>query len=132
MKMAHVTIDELSETFTDNVAPGTLEEVVFIDSLPLYGGVGSTLTIQFDQPFSYNGTDNLLIDIVYPNGMVEAGVYNWEAGPARNLYCLFPPGGSPDPAGELSDMVPYMILECDMGLETCTFGHIKIILGEAD
>ncbi|MFO7625664.1 MAG: hypothetical protein R6V62_00230 [Candidatus Fermentibacteraceae bacterium] len=72
MKMAHVTIDELSETFTDNVAPGTPEEVVFIDSLPLYGGAGSTLTIQFDQPFSCNGTDNLLIDIVYPNGMVEA------------------------------------------------------------
>jgi len=132
MKMAHVTIDELSETFADNFTPGTLQTVVFIDSLPLYGGAGSTMTIQFDQPFLYNGTDNLLIDIHYPDGMVEAGVYNWEAGPARNLHCLFPPGGSPDPTGELSNMVPYMILECEMGLEACTFGGIKIILGGAD
>jgi len=132
MKMAHVAIDELSETFADNCAPGTLQEVVFIDSLPLFGGAGSTLTIQFDQPFFYNGTDNLLIDIHYPDGMVEAGVYNWEAGPARSLISLFPPGGSPDPSGELSDMVPYMILDCEMALEGCTFGRIKVILGEAD
>jgi len=64
--------------------------------------------------------------------MVEAGVYNWEAGPARNLCSLFPPGGSPDPSGELSDMVPYMILDCEMALEGCTFGRIKVILGGAD
>jgi hypothetical protein len=132
MKMAHVSIDELSETFADNFTPGTLEEVAFIDSLPLYGGAGSQLTIQFDQPFYYNGTDNLLIDIHYPDGMVEAGVYNWTAGPARNVCSIFPPGGSPDPSGDLSNMVPYMILECEMALGACTFGHIKIILGGAD
>jgi len=132
MKMAHVTIDELSETFADNVAPGALQEVVFIDSLRLYGEVGSTLTIQFDQPFYYNGTDNLLIDIHYPDGMVEASAYNWEAGPARSVYCLFPPSGSANPTGELSSKLPYMILECEFGLEAGTFGSIKIILGGAD
>jgi len=129
IKMAHVTIDELSSTFTDNYEPGSLQEVVFIDSLPLSGDFGSTLTIEFNEPFWYNGTDNLLIDIYYPLGTVEAAVYNWEAGPSRCLLNMFLPSGSPSAEGELYSKLPYMVLEGEMSLAGMTFGGIKVILG---
>lgn len=132
IKMAHVTIDELSETFTYNYEPGSLQEVVFIDSLPLYGEPGSTLTIEFDEPFWYNGTDNLLIDIYYPQGMVEAAVYNWEAGLSRCLVDMFPPSGSSSAEGELCSKLPYMVFEGEMSLAGITFGGIKIVLGGTD
>lgn len=129
IKMAHVSIDELSETFSNNYEPGSLQEVVFIDSLPLYGAPGSTLTIEFDEPFYYNGTDNLLIDIYYPLGMVEAAVYNWEAGPSRCVMDMFTPYGSAGSTGELVSKLPYMILEGELELAGLTFGRIKLILG---
>jgi len=124
-----VTIDELSQTFSDNCDPDALQEVVFIDSLPLYGLPESSLTIEFDQPFHYNGTDNLLIDIYYPHGMVEAAVYNWEAGPARSVVCMFSPYGSAGPTGELTTRVPCMILGGELELAGITFGGIKLMLG---
>lgn len=130
MKMAHVAIDQLSETFADNYEPGSLQEVVFIDSLPLAGASGSTLTITFDQPFWYNGVDNLLIDICYPDGWACAGVHNWEAGPARSLVDLFPYSGSAGATGELFTKVPYMILEGELELMGMTFGGIKVELGQ--
>ncbi len=129
MKMAHVTIDQLSETFADNYAPGALQEVVFIDSLPLGGASGSSLTIEFDQPFWYNGSDNLLIDIYYPQGWSCAAVHNWEAGPARSLVDLFPYYGSPGSTGDLYNLVPYMVLEGELELMGMTFGGIKVELG---
>ena len=130
MKMAHVTIDQLSETFADNYEPGSLQEVVFIDSLPLAGASGSTLTINFDQPFWYNGVDNLLIDIYYPDGWACAAVHNWEAGPARSLVNMFLQSGSPGTTGELCSKVPYMILEGELELMGMTFAGIKVELGQ--
>lgn len=124
MKMAHVTIDELSQTFADNYVPGSLEEVVHIDSLSLIAPP-SMLTIEFDQPFQYNGTDNLLIDIWYTEGYSEAAVYNWEAGPARCVYDLFLSQGSAGPTGVLSSELPYMILRGRWGLNHIPSGGLR-------
>ena len=133
MKMCHVTIDELSSTFTDNYIEGSLIEVVCIDSLSLNAGCGEPLEIVFDQPFHYNGEDNLLIDIYYDQGFCESSVFNWEASPARSVCTfIFPPGSTPSQTGTLSSMMPYMIIEGEMELAGMTFAGIKVVLGSAE
>lgn len=132
VSMAHVDADVLTDTFTQNYQPGALMEVYHTDSLPLSGGIGDELVIELDTPFSYNGQDNLLIDIYYPEGNCYTQVYNWEAGTDRSLVDMFLPGGSGSNSGYLGDWVPYMILETPLSLQQSTFGAVKAVLGGMD
>jgi len=129
LSMANVENDQLTETFAENYAQGTLVEVYYTDSLFLENGYGTELVLELDAPFFYNGQDNLLIDIYYPSGQCYSLVYNWEAGTARSLSYLFPPGGSPSTTGYLFEWVPYMVFEGTQSLEQNTFGAVKVILG---
>ena len=129
ISMAHVTISELSETFADNYEPGSLVEVCFLDTLNLTGVLGDEISIQFDTPFYYNGTDNLLIDIDYSDGSTSSYVYNWFAGQNRCLADYYSPGGSSGATGNLYQSIPYMIFEPPDDLNRDTFGGIKVILG---
>ncbi len=132
IRMANVESDQLTNTFSENYAPGTLVEVYYTDSLYLEGGVGTELTLELDTPFFYNGQDNLLVDISYPDGECWTRVYNWEAGTARCLRYLFMPGGSGSSTGYLFEWVPYMVFEGTANLDQSTFGAIKLILGGID
>ena len=59
----------LSETFSENYPPGALVEVFYRDSLNITDGGGATeLVVELDTSFFYNGVDNLLIDLYYPDG----------------------------------------------------------------
>lgn len=129
MSMAHVDIQQLSEVFEENYEPGTLQQVFFTDSLYLCNGYENELTIELDNPFYYNGVDNLLIDIYYPDGYCYSQVYNWEAGPSRALCRYSLPSGGGGPTGDLFGHLPYMIIEGELELAGMTFGGIKAILG---
>lgn len=132
LSMAHVENDQLTDTFSENYQAGSLLEVFHIDSLYLENGYGNELVLELDTPFQYNGQDNLLIDIYYPEGNVYSRVYNWEAGTDRSLVDMFLPGGSGGNSGYLGDWVPYMILETPLSLQQSTFGGVKVILGGTD
>ncbi len=129
LSLANVENDQLTETFAENYAQGTLVEVYHTDSLHLENGYGNELVLELDIPFFYNGQDNLLIDIYYPDGDCWSRVYNWEAGTARCLTSLFLPGGSPSSTGYLFEWIPYMVFEGTQSLEQNTFGAVKVILG---
>lgn len=129
LSMAHVEIDQLSSVFAENYEPGTLQQVFFCDSLFLCNGYGNQLTIELDNPFYYNGTDNLLIDIYYPTGYCYSQVYNWEAGMNRALLDFIFGSGSGGPTGELFEYLPFMVIEEYEDLSQNTFGGIKVILG---
>ena len=127
--MALVECDQLTNTFSENYAPGSLVEVYYNDSLYLENGYGNELILELDTPFFYNGQDNLLIDIYYPDGECWSRVYNWEAGTARCLRYSFMPGGSGSSTGYLFEWVPYMVLEGMEALDQSTFGAVKVIQG---
>jgi hypothetical protein len=130
LSMAAVEIDVLSETFSENYLPGSLVEVFYSDSLFLTDGTAATeLVLELDTPFFYNGTNNLLIDIYYPDGSCWCGNYGWQAGTARCVYDKFYPGTGAGPTGLLSDWIPYMVLEGTQSLEQTTFAAVKIIIG---
>ena len=129
LSLAHVENDQLTEIFSANYQPGSLVEVCHIDSLYLENGYGNELVLELDTPFQYNGQDNLLVDIYYPEGNCYSNVYNWEAGSNRSLVDLFMPGGSGSNSGYLGNWLPYMVLGGTQSLDQCTFGAIKIELG---
>ena len=129
LSMAHVESDQLTETFTANYQSGSLMEVYHTDSLSVSGESGDELFLELHTPFQYNGQDNLLIDIFYPEGNCYSIVFNWVAGPARSLSDTFLPGGSAGSIGDLLDWVPYMVFEGIESLEQNTFGAIKVEFG---
>lgn len=129
LSMAHVESDQLTETFTANYQPGSLVEVYHTDSLDLSGENGEEIFLDLDTPFQYNGQDNLLIDINYPEGYCWTAVYIWEAGPARCLSDMFLPGGSAGSTGDLFGWVTYIVFEGTVSLDQCTFGAVKIEFG---
>ncbi len=129
LSMTHVESEQLTETFTANYQPGSLVEVYHTDSLDLSGVNGEGILLELDTPFQYNGQDNLLIDINYPDGYCWTAVYNWEAGPARCLRDVFLPSGSAGSTGDLSDWIPYMVFEGTQSLDQCTFGAVKVEFG---
>ncbi len=129
LSMAHVESDQLTETFTANYQPASLVEVYYTDSLDLSGENGDEICLELITPFQYNGQDNLLIDINYPDGNCWTAAYMWEAGSARCLTAMFLPGGSAGSTGDLVNWVPYMVLEGTQSLYQSTFGAIKIEFG---
>ena len=68
LSLAPTESQSLSTVFSENYEPGTLIEVFQIDSLDLAMSVGGSLIIEFDTPYFYDGQDNLLLDIYYPDG----------------------------------------------------------------
>jgi len=129
LSMATVENDYLVETFSENYMPGSLVEVYYSDSLVLSEGPAAKLVLELDTPFFYNGEDNLLIDIYYPQGSCWCSNYGWQAGTARCVYDFFYPGGSGNPTGQTSDWLPYMVLEGTQSLEQSTFAAIKVMIG---
>jgi len=131
LSMVSVENDFLVETFSENYMPGSLVEVYYSDSLLLTQGSASAkeLVLELDTPFFYNGVDNLLIDIYYPDGSCWCGNYGWQAGTARGVYNQFLPGTGGGPTGYLSDWIPYMVLEGTQSLEQSTFAAVKVIIG---
>ncbi len=132
ISMTHVESDMLTETFTANYQPGSLAQVYFADSLSLIAENEDELFIELDNPFQYNGEDNLLIDFYFPDGGSYSAVESWVAGYNRSLFDIFLPNGTPELTGDLDIFLPHMILEGIESLDQNTFAAIKIELGGWD
>jgi len=127
--MAAVESDYLVETFSENHLPGPLVEVHYSDSLVVLEGHATEHVLELDTPFSYNGVDNLLIDICYSDSTAWCGNYGWQDGTARCVYDLFYSGGSGNPTGQSSGWIPYMVLQGMSDLRPSTAGASKAIPG---
>jgi hypothetical protein len=115
--------DYLGSNFLDNYIPGTRSLVFQADTLTLDGSEGEWISIELTEPFQYDGSQNLLIEVLHSPG--EGGIYSWswEAGPGRSLSAW----SVTSPNGSLQGEVPMMILSEPAGLEPATFGSIKRI-----
>jgi hypothetical protein len=69
LKFAHTTVSQLSLTFTDNYTSGSPVTVVNDGTFTIPEGVPADtyIWIPFPGTFTYNGSDNLLIDLYMSN-----------------------------------------------------------------
>jgi hypothetical protein len=74
--LAHTSATSLSTVFVDNYGGNTPEQVAYLSELNLDGSSAGWKPILFDTMFSYNGTDNLLIEIQWNggDGTVHSGI----------------------------------------------------------
>ncbi len=80
----HTSLAELTNTYAANYDGNLPDTVMAVDTLDLAWTIGQWGSLVFDQPFDYNGTENLVLEFRY-NGDDHRAVY------ARGFY---PPGGN--------------------------------------
>ena len=123
--LGHTDLAELGEEFEANYIAGT--KTLVYDHSPEQlnaGAPGEWLTIQLDQSFWYNGTDNLVIEIDWPSGDNAIYVWGWIDNVNRSLA-----GTYENATGNLSWESLLMRLNGTLSLEPVTFGAIKATLG---
>jgi len=117
--------DQLSNSSYDgNYIAGTKTLVYSTDPL-FVNQADEWAEIILDEPYWYNGTDNLIIEIQWDNATHDNSYYNheWLAGDNR---CIFTQSST----DILSyNMLPHMILAGSLSLENSTFAGIKVELG---
>ncbi len=64
MKLCHTSLDELTDYYEDNYGGNTPEVVSEEDPLVLTTTADEWFDIPGFQPFSYDGVDNLLIEVL--------------------------------------------------------------------
>ena len=125
MLLGYTDLSELTERFNENWSSSPVE--VFSDpELELLGVVGGEwLLFELLEPFQYDGSSNLLLDLSW-NGPVDP-VYrriytmSWEDDVNSALVAI-----SPDTAiGYTTTMVPNLLFVTTMDLEASTFAGIK-------
>ena len=118
----------LGTDFAANYIPGTKVLVYQADSLILEVEPGEWVTLPLQVPFDYNGTANLLVEILHEPGSGYEGFYawNWDSGADRSVMAY---SSNPDLPGSVQSSVPCMAFEPPASLQTLTFGAIKSILG---
>ncbi len=71
----HTTVEELDSAFADNYAGNTPQAAMTRDTLALSWTNGEWQGLEFDSPFSYNGSDNLVLESRW-QGDDGGSVYN--------------------------------------------------------
>jgi hypothetical protein len=115
--------DELGTTFEDNYIPGTKTLVFSSSPFTISADPEEWAEVTLDTPFWYNGSDNLIIEVTWPNGSGSFYVYKWSSGSDRSLESGY--GGT---TGTLSQDVSHLQLIGDVGLEPSTFAEVKASL----
>jgi len=114
--------DQLSTNYMDNYIDGTRTQVLAAD--PYVNGAASPnqwFEVQLDTPYWYNGQDNLIIEVEWSSGAGSLYTWQWNGGTDR---CLIGPYGAS--TGDYTDaIVPHLILDGTLSLESGTFGAIK-------
>ena len=124
LHLGYRTSDQLGDDFESNYNPGSRTLVYSDDSLYVTPGSGNWTTLTLSTPFHYNGSDNLVIEVEWDNGVEDNSYYcgQWEAGSNR---CLKSEDGGP---ALLYEWVTHMIITGTLGLDTGTFGEVKTVL----
>ncbi|MCK5840993.1 MAG: hypothetical protein KAH31_02405 [Candidatus Sabulitectum sp.] len=112
-------------SFDGNYISGT-KTLVYSSDLLIVDMDDEWAEIVLDDPYWYNGTGNLIIEIEWANETHDNSYYNheWYAGDNR---CVFSQG-SPDIVAY--GFLPHMILAGTLALENSTFASIKVELGQ--
>ncbi len=123
--LGHTDRIELEEEFEGNYIGGTKTLVYDHSDLWLYAGApGEWFTIQLDESFWYNGSDNLIIEFDWPGGENAIYVWGWISDVNRSLY-----GEYGNPVGTQTWESLLVRLNGSLSLEPTTFGAIKSTLG---
>ncbi len=78
VKMCHTSVTSLSSTFDDNYGGRTPVWVFHQDSGFVRGGEPDVWdTVALSTPFDYNGTDNLLVEVVWQGTASGLSAYSW-------------------------------------------------------
>lgn len=124
--MGYCPNDVLGTNFLDNYIEGTRTEVHYSNSITVAEGTEEWFYIDLDTPFWYDGTQNLILEVVWDSGSgsVHNYFFNTEGMPMRLK------SAEPDAeTGFLSSLrCQFMLLGTEQ-LENGTFASIKVLLG---
>lgn len=116
--------DTLSAVYEDNYIPGTKTIVLDATGYTVEAPAGDEwFYVTLDQPYWYNGEDNLILEFEWPGGSGSLYVYHWFTGQNRAVN-----GGYGSSSGYLEGNIPNMLLSGSLSFEQTTFGRIKTIL----
>ncbi len=115
--------DELEATFDSNWIPGTRTLVFAADTLDLSGDANDWAPVILDNPYWYNGEQNLLIDLQWTSANTAYSFYTWrwDTGAVRSVKAI----SLAAPTGVLSTQMSELLLSGDLAFSQCTFGEIK-------
>ena len=113
---------ELTDTFADNYAPGTRTLVYSTTAQQMTADPDQWMTILLDDPFYYNGTDDLIVELQWVGGSNMFYTYLWETGSNRGLMNKNDVGS---PTGFLYTTMSELMFGAASPLQQSTFGSIK-------
>lgn len=116
--------DELTNNFEDNYLPGSRTLVYATSSQTMTAQPDAWMTISLDAPFEYNGTDNLIVEIMWAGGSNMFYTYMWETGATRGLMNKSDIGS---PTGTLYSSMSELMFIPASSLEQHTFASIKAL-----
>ena len=88
VKLCHTTVTTLSSNFQNNYGGGTPVWVYHTASLPRgASAAGVWDTIDFTTPFAYNGTSNLIIEVLWSGRSGSVGIPSYTASGSGNRRC---------------------------------------------
>ena len=123
--LGHTDLENLGVDFDDNYLPGS-DVVVYSESYTeLRVGPDGWITLDLENGFDYNGTDNLVMEIRWSSGSGSLYTYRWETGGDR---CLRGDGPSSTHGTLVTQMCQFRI-ETPLALDQRTFGSIKAEFG---
>jgi len=129
LHLGYCADDVLDLDFDANWVPGSKTLVYSADPLDITAaGPETWVTLDLDEPFWYNGVDNLLIDVQWNNSGSDNSFYaaHWVAGDDRALFEY----NTPSYVHTTAPFVPYMTLLGELDLQQDTFAGIKVLLGD--
>jgi len=119
--------DMLSSTFEDNWMPGTRRLVFHRDTMTLSNSPDEWVEFTLDTPFWYNGTDNLIVEIMWSSAETDDScmyTWHWNSGTIRSIT-----GAYSNPTGTMGSLVIMFRFQGEMGQTSATFGEIKALMG---
>lgn len=127
VRMGLCASDQLVSTFADNWITGTETLVYSADTLDLAAGSNEWEPIILDEPYWYNGEDNLLIDIQWASANTSYSFYTWrwETGAIRSVRAT----NLSSPTGIISTQMSELMISGALVLDQLTFGGIKSLFG---
>lgn len=122
--MGLASSDQLSNNFEDNYLPGTRTLVYETPAQTMSAAPDQWMTISLDTPFPYNGTDNLIVELIWSGGSNMFFTYKWNTGDYRalendsDIYA---------PTGVLSQNMSELMFDGSLALAPYSFGAIKAL-----